>query len=309
MQRIYAIDEAALRGAYLAVGSFDGVHRGHRCLLEKMIAAAREDGAPSVVLTFFPHPRTVLGSSPFRYLAPLEERLALLEQLSLDAVILQTFDRAFSEIPVEAFLRSLKTHLGLRSLWCGPSFSVGYRREGNVDYLTNHSMDGGYALNIVQPLTDAEGPVSSSRIRAALAQGDAEKAAVLLGRRFALSGKVIHGAGRGRKLSVPTANLEIWTEMVLPAHGVYATWAVFEGKRRQSVTSIGVRPTFADGNPPTVTVETHILDFDGDLYGAALEVEFVRRLREERRYPDLDSLTRQMTEDIDRTRRVLREEP
>ncbi len=309
MQRIYAIDEAALRGAYLAVGSFDGVHRGHRCLLEKMIAAAREDGAPSVVLTFFPHPRAVLGSSPFRYLAPLEERLKLLEQLSLDAVIPQTFDRTFSEIPVAAFLQSLKIHLGLRSLWCGPSFSIGYRREGTVDYLTNHSIESGYALYVVPPLTDAEGPVSSSRIRAALAQGDTVKAAALLGRRFTLSGKVIHGAGRGRKLSVPTANLEIWTEMVLPAHGVYATWAVLEGKRRQSVTSIGVRPTFADGNPPTVTVETHILDFDGDLYGATLEVEFVRRLREERRYPDLDSLALQMTEDIDQTRRVLREEP
>jgi riboflavin kinase/FMN adenylyltransferase len=308
MQRIHSIDAAALHGAYLAVGSFDGLHLGHRCLLEKMIEAAREDGAPSVVLTFFPHPRTVLNSSPFRYLAPLEERLALLEQLSLDVVILQTFDRAFAEIPAEEFLRSLKIHLGLRSLWCGPSFSVGYGREGTVEYLTNHSIEWGYSLYVVPPLTDSGGPVSSSRIREALAQGDVVKAAALLGRRFSLSGKVVHGAGRGRKMSVPTANLDIWPERIVPAHGVYATWTVREGNRHQSVTSIGVRPTFADGNPPTVTVETHLLDFEGDLYDSTLEVEFVRRLREERRYPDRDSLTRQMSEDIDLARRVLRED-
>jgi riboflavin kinase/FMN adenylyltransferase len=175
--------------------------------------------------------------------------------------------------------------------------------------LTNHSIECGYALYVVPPLTDAEAPVSSSRIREALAQGDVAKAAVLLGRWFALSGQVVHGAGRGRKMSVPTANLNVWPEMVVPAQGVYATWAVLKGKRRQSVTSIGIRPTFANGNSPTVTVETHLLDFDGDLYGTTLEVEFVRRLREERRYPDRGSLARQMSEDIDQSRRVLREEP
>jgi riboflavin kinase/FMN adenylyltransferase len=307
MQRIHSIDEAALRGAYLAVGSFDGLHRGHRGLLEKMIQAAREDGAPSVVLTFFPHPRAVLGSAPFRYLAPLEERLALLEQLSLDVVILQTFDSAFSKIPVETFLRSLKSRLGLRSLWCGPSFSIGYRREGNVEYLANHSIEYGYALYVVPPLTDAGGPVSSSRIREALAQGDAAQAALLLGRRYTLSGKVVRGAGRGRKMSVPTANLDVWPEIVVPAHGVYATWAILEGKRRESVTSIGVRPTFAEARPPAVTVETHLLDFDSDLYGTTLEVEFVRRMREERRYPDRDALARQMVADIDQAWHVLRE--
>jgi riboflavin kinase/FMN adenylyltransferase len=308
MQRIHSLEEAALREAYLAIGSFDGLHRGHRALLEKMVRAAREDEAPSVVLTFFPHPRAVLGSTPFRYLTLLEERLNLLEQLSLDAVILQTFDRAFSEIPAEKFLASLKTRLGLRSLWCGPTFTVGRRREGNVEYLGNRSIELGYALYVVPPLTDDGSPISSSRIREALSRGDVQKAARLLGRRFALSGKVIHGAGRGRKLSVPTANLDIWPEIVIPANGVYATWVVHGGNRLPSVTSVGVRPTFADGNPPAVTVETHLLDFDGDLYGTTLDVEFVRRLREERKYPDRDSLTRQMTEDVEQARRTLREE-
>ena len=308
MERIHSIENAALHRAYLAVVSFDGLHRGHRYLLEKMAQAAREDGAPSAVLTFFPHPRTVLGSAPFRYLSTLEERLTLLEQIPLDAVILQTFDRGFADIPAETFLRSLKSHLGLHSLWCGPGFAFGHRREGNVEYLTNRSIEWGYALYVVPPLTDPHGPISSSRIRDSLAGGDAVQAAALLGRRYALSGKVVHGAGRGRKLSMPTANLEVWPEIVVPAHGVYATWAVREGKRYRSATSIGVRPTFADGRTPALTVEAHLLDFEGDLYDSTLKVEFVRQLREEHRFPDSDSLSRQMTKDIEQTRRILQEE-
>jgi riboflavin kinase/FMN adenylyltransferase len=309
MQRIRSIDEAAVRGAYLAVGSFDGLHRGHRYLLEKMIQAAREDDAPSAVLTFFPHPRAVLGSAPFRYLTTLEERLALLGQLSPDIAILQSFDRPFSEITAEVFLRSLKSHLGLRSLWCGPAFTIGHRREGNVEYLTNHSIEWGYSLYVVPPLADAEGPISSSRIREALAQGDAVRATGLLGRPYALSGKVVHGAGRGRKMSVPTANLDIWPEMVIPAYGVYATWAIRGSQRYFSVTSIGVRPTFANGSAPVVTVETHLLDSKEKLYDATLRVEFVRRIREERKFPSADALRRQMLEDIGQARRILREEP
>ncbi len=308
MQHFSSIDDAALHGAYLAVGSFDGLHRGHRYLIEKMAQSAMEDGAPSAVLTFFPHPRTVLGSAPFHYLSLLEERLALLEEIPLDAVILQTFDRAFSEIPANSFLQSLKSHLGLRSIWCGPGFSIGYRREGTVEYLTNHSIEWGYSLYVVPPLTDAQGPISSSRIRESLALGEAGQAAALLGRRYSLSGKVVHGAGRGRRLSVPTANLDFWPEMVVPARGVYAAWVWHEGKRYRSATSIGVRPTFSDERTAALTVEAHLLDFDGDLYEATLKVEFVRRLREERRFPDSDSLGRQMAEDIGKVRRILREE-
>jgi riboflavin kinase/FMN adenylyltransferase len=312
MRYFESIESATLRGAFLAIGSFDGLHRGHRHLLENMIRAAGEDGAPAAAVTFFPHPRTVLepaASPPFRYLATLEERLDLLRGLPLEAVILQPFDRAFSQLSAAQFLDTLKQKLGMRSLWCGPSYSLGKGREGDAAYLSEKSLSQGFSLYVVPPLSDADGPISSSRIRRALAEGDPAAAAGLLGRPFALSGTVVHGAGRGRKMATPTANLDLWPEIALPADGVYATWAFPAGRRTAGVTSIGVRPTFADGTAPAATVETHLLDFDGDLYGSTLRVEFTARLRAELRFPGADALRVQMAKDIDKARRILREEP
>jgi riboflavin kinase/FMN adenylyltransferase len=313
MQFFESIEGAALRGVYLAIGSFDGVHRGHRHLLVKMIESAGEDGAPSAVITFFPHPRAVLGQTaatpPFRYLTSLEERLALLRGLPLDAIILQPFDPAFSRIGAAEFLPLLKKRLGLRSLWCGPSFSVGYQREGNVAWLTEKSIALGFSLYVVPPLVDTKVPISSTWIRQALAAGNPVEAAGLLGRRFSLSGTVVHGVGRGRTMGIPTANLDLWPEIVIPAYGVYATWVVHAARRYPSVTSIGLRPTFENGTAHPATVESHLLDFDGDLYGSTLSVEFVSRIREERRYPDVASLRNQMALDIDQVRHILEEKP
>ncbi|MGB7539983.1 MAG: riboflavin biosynthesis protein RibF [Anaerolineales bacterium] len=318
MQYFESIERAELRGVYLAIGSFDGLHRGHRHLLEKMTRAAQEDGAPAVVMTFFPHPRIVLGQAsrlearrddgpPFRYLIPLEERLRLLREFPLEAVIVQPFTTAFSQIPAAGFLSTLKTRLGLRSLWCGPNFSLGHRREGNVAYLTEKGAAQDFSLNVVPPLADAAGPIASNRIRQALSTGDVVQAAGLLGRRFAVSGTVVHGMGRGRSMGFPTANLDFWPELAVPAYGIYAGWVHLAGRRYAGATSIGVRPTFANGTAHAATVETHLLDFDGDLYGATLQLEFVARLREEIRFPDSDALREQMTRDVAQTRRILQE--
>jgi riboflavin kinase/FMN adenylyltransferase len=311
MQYFDSIDHAKLRGAYLAIGSFDGLHRGHRHLLEKMILAAGENNAPSAAVTFFPHPRAVLrpaDSPPFRYLTTMEERLALLRELPLDSVILQPFDLEFSKIAAVEFLQTLENKLGLRSFWCGPSFSIGHRRGGDIAFLTERSLIDGFSLYVVPPLADSEGPISSTRIRRALAAGDPPQAAGLLGRPFTLSGPVVHGAGRGRKMGMPTANIAVWPDIVVPCYGVYATWAVRTGLRIPSVTSIGIRPTFEKDVPHEATVETHLLDFDGDLYDTTLRVEFAARLRPERKFPGMEALQAQMAEDIRQARMILREE-
>jgi riboflavin kinase/FMN adenylyltransferase len=310
MQTFESIEDAALRGVYLAIGSFDGLHRGHRHLLGKMTQAAQEDHAPAVALTFYPHPRVVPGqvsSPPFRYLIPLEERLRLLRGFPLDAVIVQSFTSAFARITAADFLSTLKTRLDLRSLWCGPSFSLGHRREGSIAYLTEKSLALGFSLYVVPPLADAAGPITSNRIRQALSAGDVVQAAELLGRRFSVSGTVVHGMGRGRSLGFPTANLDLWPELAVPAYGIYACWVSHAGRRYSGATSIGVRPTFANGTAHEATMETHLLDFDGDLYGATLQLEFVARLREEIRFPNPDALREQMRKDVAQTRRILQE--
>jgi riboflavin kinase/FMN adenylyltransferase len=311
MRYFESIDHAGLRGAYVSVGSFDGVHRGHRYLLEKMIQAAGEDGAPSAAVTFFPHPRIVLGppdaARSFRYLTTLGERLSLLRGLPLDALILQPFDATFAQTSAARFLQILRENLGMRSFWCSPSFSFGHGREGDVAYLTEKSLILGFSLYVVPPLTDSSGAITSSRIRRALAEGEVAVAAGMLGRPFALSGTVVHGVGRGRRMSTPTANLDLPPEIMLPVSGVYATWAFPAAGRAASVTSIGVRPTFADTDRRGTTVETHILDFDGDLYGSTLRVEFAARLRSERRFAGMADLHEQMDKDILRARRLLQE--
>jgi len=309
MQYFESIDHANIREAYVSVGSFDGLHRGHRHLLERMIQAAGEDGASSAAVTFFPHPRTVLKppaeSESFHYLTTLEDRLDLLRGLGLDALVLQPFDPAFSNTSAAQFLKTLKDRLGMRSFWCGPSFSLGHQREGDVAYLTEKSLALGFSLYTVPPMTDSAGPITSSRIRRSLAEGKVAEAAGMLGRPFSLSGTVIRGAGRGRRMSTPTANLDLWPEILLPASGVYATWAFPADQRIASVTSIGVRPTFAETDTRGTIVETHLLDFSGDLYDTALRVTFAARLRPERRFSGMPELRKQMAKDIEQARRLL----
>ncbi len=306
-------DHTEWQGAYLAVGSFDGVHRGHRNLLGQMLQSAQEDHAPALAVTLFPHPRSIAAIHPdaeaFRYLTTLEERRALLESIGLDAVITQPFDAAFSHLRASEFLGSLKDHFGMRALWCGPGFTFGFQREGNIPYLAQQSVPMGFMAYIIPPLMDGGEPVSSSRIRRALAEGDLESAAQLLGRPFALSGRVVHGAGRGRSLGYPTANLSPWPEIVVPARGIYATFARLPDGRRESVTSIGVRPTFAAGGMPETIIETHLLDFEGDLYESSLQLEFRARLRDEQRFESAAALRGQIRRDIEQARVILQEAP
>jgi len=305
MQRAKDLAELRLDGSALTIGSFDGVHRGHQDLLGRMLAAARGQGLPAVVLTFYPHPSVVLrGRKPAYYITSPEERADLLEALGIDLVITQTFDLELSRVEAPDFLDRLKDHLGFQDLWAGEDFALGHQRRGNRHYLAQVSAERGFRFHLVPPFLLEGEVVSSTRVREALRSGDVARAASYLDRHFELPGRVTRGAGRGKQLGIPTANLEVWEERAVPAVGIYACLAELGGERKPAVVSIGFRPTFEDALTVPV-VEAHLLDFDGDLYGRELKLAFIERLRDERRFSGPEALIDQIGRDIQRARELL----
>ena len=289
----------------LTIGSFDGVHRGHQALIGAMVEDARRLGSPAIVLTFFPHPSVVLrGRRPSFYIMTPDEKAAALLALGVDGVVTQHFDQAMAHIPAHDFLALLRRHLGFKRLWVGEDFALGHRREGNRLFLEKASREYGYDLHVVPPFLMGGEAVSSTRVREALRSGDVARAASYLGRPFALPGKVVRGAGRGRRLGFPTANLDFWDERAYPGVGVYACWVAVAGGRFPAVTNIGLRPTFeTDAQRPVI--EAHLLDADVDLYEREIALVFVERLRDERRFEGAEALREQIQRDIARARGLL----
>jgi riboflavin kinase/FMN adenylyltransferase len=305
MRHVSDVTALSLPGSVLSIGSFDGVHLGHRALISRVVKAARRDGRPSVVLTFFPHPSVVLrGRQPALYINTPDEKAELLGSLGVDYVITQTFDAALSHLSADAFLDLLQTHLGMRALVVGEDFALGYRREGGRIFLEAVGPRRGFRLEIVPPLMLDGEPVSSTRVREALRSGDVRRAAAYLGRPFTLPGTVVRGVGRGRKLGIPTVNLGFWNERAYPAPGVYACWAEVNGSTHPAVTNIGMRPTFDDGLLHPV-VESHLLDMTDDLYDRDVRLSFVDRLRDEQRFDGPAALAAQIARDIQKARDLL----
>lgn len=288
----------------VTVGNFDGVHRGHQALVGEAVAAAREASGTAVVLTFDPHPSRVL--SPQRALASLmtvDQKAEVLGGLGVDRLAVLPFTRELSEKSAEAFAQEvLADGLGARRVVVGSNFRFGRARQGDVGQLEALGRTLGFSVRAVEPVFHLGGPISSSRVREALARGEVASARELLGRSFFVDGVVIRGEGRGRVLGIPTANLEVANE-TLPGAGVYACRVrLADGASRPAVANLGRRPTFGGGGP---TLEAHLLDFKGDLYGHRLRVAFVERLREERRFPAPDALVAQIRADVAEARRVL----
>ncbi|MFQ5400998.1 MAG: bifunctional riboflavin kinase/FAD synthetase [Anaerolineae bacterium] len=281
---------------YLAVGSFDGVHRGHQVLLQRMVAAARADGARAAVLTFFPHPKRVLKNLRGRYyITSLEDRVALLAAQGINLVITHAFNDEVRRTRAADFMAQLRHSLDMRQLW-GGNFALGYQREGDVPFLRRLGEEMGYSVQLVEAMVEeGEELVSSSRVRRCLSAGDIAQLNGCLGRPYHLTGTVVKGDQRGRTIGFPTANLQLWEELILPANGVYATYAWVRERRFLAATNVGVRPT-VDGRE--VMVEAHLLDFDGDLYGETLRLEFVARIRSEKKFSDLDALQAQIQADV-----------
>ena len=304
MRVIHSLDGTGIDSdVVLTIGTFDGVHRGHQHLLHKLVAHAREARQLSVALTFDPHPRALLRpEAPLTVLSTLEERTTILETLGLDLLIVLPFTSNLASTPAADFVAMLCDRLHMRELWVGAGFAMGRQREGGVAQLQELTHHLGYALRVVKPLRDDGRPISSTRIRTLLSQGNVAEAARLLGRHYSVSGRVVRGSERGQSLGFRTANLRVSPERTLPANGVYAVWVLVSGHRFQGVGNLGVRPSFGGGEH---VLEVHLLDYEGSLYGETLGTEFVQYLRDERRFDVAAALVDQIRRDILRARASL----
>jgi riboflavin kinase / FMN adenylyltransferase len=287
------------RPTALTIGTFDGVHRGHRYLIDLLKTRANERGLAAGVITLHPAPLSVVRPDVHvTYIQSLDERLDQLEGLGLDAVIPVTFTSELSQVDAEDFLRALVADLGLRYFLVGPDGSVGRNRAGSGEQLREIGDRLGVEFEVAPAVTDDGHKLGSSDIREALVGGDIGRVNDLLGRRYSLRGPVVHGAHLGRTIGFPTANVALAPDRALPAFGVYAACARIEdgpdAGLYAAAINIGIRPTFNTGSP---TVEAYLLDYDGDLYGRELQLTFAARLRGEQKFDGLDALKAQIARD------------
>ena len=307
MSRLFRDVEGGPRcphGSAVCIGAFDGLHLGHQALVRRTVERARELGVPAVALTFEPLPREFFagGNPPPRLLLPRGKAERLLA-MGVDQVGLLRFDRRLSSLTAEEFAQTvLQRRLSACEVWVGPDFRFGKARMGDIELLRRVGATLGFQAEEIAPVEVDGVRVSSTRIRAALQSGDFAAASRLLGRAYSIGGHVVRGKQLGRTLGFPTANLRFGGKT--PAlSGIYATWVHGLGSTpRASVSSLGTRPTVAGVEP---LLEAHLFDFAGDLYGRRIEVEFVAKLRDELKFPDLTSLTEQMHRDAAQARAIL----
>lgn len=296
------------QGSVVAIGAFDGLHRGHQALIGRALARARTLGCAAVVLGFEPLPREFFGrGGPMPRLTTARERIELTRAFGVDRLGLLRFNAALSNTSAEDFVRFvLVERLNANEVWVGADFRFGHGRRGDLAML--HAMGGklGFSAHAIEPVLIEGERVSSTRVRSALLAGDHALARRLLGRDFAISGRVIHGQKLGRTLGYPTANIAL-RKRLPPVHGIYAVRVIGAGLRDwPSVASLGTRPTV---NGRELLLEVHLFDFDGDLYGQRLHVDFVAKIRDEARFANLDDLTARMHLDAIEARRILSDLP
>lgn len=285
------------RPTVLTLGVFDGLHLGHERIMQCVVERARAIGAHATAITFDPHPRAVLHpeSAP-PLLQTLDQRLANFEVLGIEQAIVIPFTREFAANPAEEFLREIvHDRLHAKEVYLGAGFAFGKGRGGNIELLRKMSEELGFFADEVPEVRLRGKRISSSRIRELLGQGRVNFARRMLGRPYGVEGVVVKGNQRGRTIGFPTANLRPHNRVV-PKNGVYATATLVDGVWRRSVTNVGVRPTFDDGTD--ISVESHILDFDGDLYGDVLRVRFLHRIRDERKFSGIEELKAQIARDV-----------
>jgi riboflavin kinase/FMN adenylyltransferase len=293
----------ALKGAVVTIGNFDGVHRGHRYVLKRLTSLAGAEKTKALLITFDPHPKMIIHPDirPFYLLTTLKEKLALLAATGIDGVVVVKFTPAYALTTAEEFVTDfLVEKLAIRRIIIGHDYSFGRGKEGNEKLLTELGARLGFAVEVLDPFGEEGTIVSSTRIREAILQGDMETAANLLGRPYTLSGPVIHGKSKGAGLGFSTANIRP-NKILLPPDGVYVVRVGSGGSTLGGVMSIGTNPTFGSGKR---TFEVHMFDFNDDIYGKEIEVAFLTRLREQRVFPSVPDLVRQIAQDVAQAREI-----
>ena len=289
----------------LALGNFDGLHRGHLKILERVKRGAIERGGTPMAMTFDPHPpRVVRPDKAPPLLMTKEQRLEALQDAGISCVAVVRFTRELSHWDPETFVRTVLVEwLRVSEVWVGANFLFGHERSGNFTLLRTLGQRYGFRAEKIDPVRYKEFVVSSTRIRRLVAEGRMDEAAALLGHAYYVDGRIVEGRRRGREIGFPTANLTSANELV-PPHGVYATTLLIDGLVHAAVTNIGVNPTFGDHTE--TSIETHVLQYDGDLYGRDVRLGFVQRLRDERRFADVDGLKAQIEADRRSAERLFR---
>jgi riboflavin kinase/FMN adenylyltransferase len=298
MQIYRHIDDLNLshRDSVVTLGNFDGIHLGHQALIRNAVQDARRRGLVSVVLTFEPHPLRVLAPARApKMLLAHKDKMQIMQSLGVDCIVIQQFDLSFAAIPAEEFVqRVLLNRLKARKIWIGKDLRFGKGRAGDINTLKRWGVQSGFEVGIVEPIMVKDERVSSSRIRQFISDGRVDEVEPMLGRYHFVSGRVVAGHHRGRELGFPTANISTKTETI-PQDGIYATLFHIGERRLLSVSSVGLNPTFDEG---VRTIESFILDFEDQIYGEAVKLSFIKRIREERKFPSVEELSEQIRHDV-----------
>jgi riboflavin kinase/FMN adenylyltransferase len=292
-----------LEPVVLTIGSFDGVHRGHARLINRVCRLSRQVGAAPGLLTFDPHPRCILAPDTCPpTLTTVDEKAAILGPMGIQHLVVQPFTHRLSELTATEFMDRLTARVPLAGLVVGYDFALGHQRQGDRNFLEEYGRRHGFPVEVVPALTAGQTAISSSSIRSLLLDGHVAPAARLLGRRYSITSFVEHGTGTGSRIGFPTANMAITPNKLIPSRGVYAVWVDIGGRTFPGAMNVGYRPTFGENR---LTVEAFILDFDGDVYREDITARFVQRIRDERRFETPDQLVAQINRDVKRARAIL----
>lgn len=286
------------------IGYFDGVHLGHQTLIDKTVKLAKEKGIKSALITFDPDPWTIINNrNKVNHITPMKEKVRLLSQTGLDELIIVSFTKELSKLSPQDFIEKILIPLNVHDLIAGEDFKFGFKGAGNVAYLKEHASVF-FKTHVLEFKQDESKKIGSTAITQAILQGDLEKAETMLGRPYTIAGYVMQGNREGTRIGYPTANLEITDEYIIPKQGVYAGYVEVKGEKYQSVLNIGFNPTFNQSDH--LSIETHILDFNKNIYGKLLKQSFVKRLRDELKFDTVEELIAQMAEDEAQARKILK---